>query len=179
MATGNHTITINLDTAELRTHLHQCVGEAMLALLKQIQELDGARLSFDAVRAANKSRAHRWHGPEGLGSWSPLEWASAMAGEAGEAAEAAFDLVAAGLAVAAKAGAAANKAKKLLRMIQGLSGAKNPISVEIARKQLGEECADVFIYLDLLCASQDISLEAAIVSKFNEVSTREGFPEKL
>src|SRR5882724_4498362 len=40
-------------------------------------------LTFGEVIRANLSRVERWHS---LASWSPLEWAGAMCGEAGEAA---------------------------------------------------------------------------------------------
>lgn len=150
-------VTVTM-TDQVSTALRQAVADATLDLLRQVQARDADRLSFDAIRIANKSRVVRWHGPAGLADWSPLEWAGAMTGEAGEA---------------------ANKAKKLLRLLRGTPGSRNPATVEIAREELAEECADTFIYLDLLCASQGIDLEGAIRATFNSVSEREGFPERL
>lgn len=40
------------------------------------------------------------------------------------------------------------------------------------KEDLGKEIADVIIYLDLLAAREGISIENAIVQKFNEVSDR-------
>jgi NTP pyrophosphatase (non-canonical NTP hydrolase) len=72
-----------------------------------------------------------------LDEWNILEWAAAASGEAGEM---------------------TNVAKKIRR------GDPNP---ERLHEQLGEEIADVIIYLDLLAASQGIDLEEAIRRKFN------------
>lgn len=44
---------------------------------------------------------------------------------------------------------------------------------------LGEELADVFLYLDLLAGYYGVDLPAAIVKKFNKVSEKQGFPERL
>jgi NTP pyrophosphatase (non-canonical NTP hydrolase) len=44
---------------------------------------------------------------------------------------------------------------------------------------LAEELADVYTYLDLLATKADIDLPAAIVAKFNKVSRRQGFPDRL
>src|SRR3954464_13889395 len=50
--------------------------------------LDGS-LTIRFLQSINAKRAERWHG---LKSWSALEWAGAMAGEAGEACNAAKKL---------------------------------------------------------------------------------------
>lgn len=42
------------------------------------------------------------------------------------------------------------------------------------RAALKKEAADVFAYLDLACAQQEIDLGEAIVDKFNEVSAKRG-----
>jgi NTP pyrophosphatase (non-canonical NTP hydrolase) len=44
---------------------------------------------------------------------------------------------------------------------------------------LADELADVFLYLDLLASKCGIDLPAAIVRKFNVVSERQDFPERL
>lgn len=91
-----------------------------------------------------------------LKAWSVLEWAGAMCGEAGET---------------------ANVAKKLRRM----ESTKNYDIVKYTRlrKQLADEVADTIIYLDLLCASENIDIEEAVRSKFNEVSQEHGYDKVL
>jgi len=44
---------------------------------------------------------------------------------------------------------------------------------------LADELADVLTYLDLLAAMLNVDLGAAAVSKFNEVSERVGFPDRI
>lgn len=106
---------------------------------------------FDDLRAANLARVARWH-PAGLSSWSVMQWACAMAGEAGEA---------------------CNVAKKIQRAVDGVGG-KTATAAELA-----DELADTIIYADLLAASQGIDLRRAIIRKFNAVSIREGMPDRL
>lgn len=112
------------------------------------------KTTFEAIRTANIARCNQWHS---LSDWSVMEWAAAMCGEAGEA---------------------ANVAKKIKRIETGIAKNKAEIGADLV-PQLAEECADVFIYLDLLCASRGIDLQAAIVAKFNSVSEKYGFPQRL
>lgn len=44
---------------------------------------------------------------------------------------------------------------------------------------IGDELADVVIYVDLLCERMGLSLEEHIIKKFNEVSDRVGSERKL
>ena len=46
-------------------------------------------------------------------------------------------------------------------------------------KQVADELADVLTYLDLLAEVLGVNLGQAAVSKFNEVSERVGFPDRL
>jgi NTP pyrophosphatase (non-canonical NTP hydrolase) len=46
-------------------------------------------------------------------------------------------------------------------------------------KQIADELADVVTYLDLLAAVLGVDLGQAVADKFNEVSIRVGFPERL
>lgn len=71
-------------------------------------------------------------------------------------------------AIAGETGELCNLVKKMARGDQG--NFKDPIA---------KEAADVLIYLDLLCTHLDINLEAATISKFNEVSDRVNSPLKL
>lgn len=110
-------------------------------------------LTYDRLRAANVDRCIKWH-PLGIGSWSTSDWVVATLGELGEF---------------------ASLVKMMNRERDGLVG--NKFSPN--REQLANELADVAIYLDLLAESLGINLGAAIVSKFNEVSVRNGFPDRL
>ncbi len=110
-------------------------------------------LTFDAFHQVNVSRCLRWH-PAGIESWSPSDWITAIVGELGEM---------------------ASLIKMRNRERDGLPGNKfSPTTEDIAK-----EAADVFIYLDLFCAANGIDLGAAVKQKFNEVSERVGFPERI
>ena len=111
------------------------------------------QISFEQFRRANVERCLKWH-PGGLNSWSTSDWVVAMVGEVGELAS-------------------------LLKMRQrerdGLPGNKfSPTD-----RMIADELADVFTYLDLLATSLDVDLGRAAVDKFNEVSIRVGFPDRI
>lgn len=93
-----------------------------------------------------------------LHSWTPAEWACAMAGEAGEA---------------------CNVAKKIKRLATKTNTAKDPKTLEECTWLMADELADVVIYADLLAACLDIDLEQSIKDKFNEVSDRMNCDIKL
>lgn len=129
-------------------------------------------LQFSSLSLVNRIRARRWHkkfGP-GQGDWSGADWSNAMVGEVGEAAEAFINLV-------KGSGRAANVVKKLRRAETGHPGILDA-DLELTRL-LGEELADVIIYADLLATYYGLDLGAEVVSKFNAVSEREGFSERL
>lgn len=112
-----------------------------------------ASLTFDAFRAANVARCIKWH-PEGIASWSPSDWLTAVAGELGEL---------------------ASLLKMRNRERDGLPGNKfSPTT-----KQIADELADVLTYLDLLAEVLGVNLGRAAVEKFNEVSERVGFPDRI
>jgi len=46
-------------------------------------------------------------------------------------------------------------------------------------EQIGKEAADVLTYLDLFCEAHGIDLGCAAAQKFNEVSERVGFPDRI
>ena len=111
--------------------------------------------SFNHFAETSLKRALRWH-PNGLQSWSPSDWFTALVGEVGEA---------------------ANIVKKLNRVRDGLVGNKE--TPEELRAMFADELADIFIYLDLLAQSEHINLAAAVKSKFNKTSKKNNFPERL
>jgi NTP pyrophosphatase (non-canonical NTP hydrolase) len=110
-------------------------------------------LTFAAFRAANVARCLKWH-PKGIESWSPSDWLTAVTGELGEL---------------------ASLLKMRNRERDGLPGNKfSPTD-----KQVADELADVLTYLDLLADVLGVNLGAAAVEKFNEVSERVGFPDRI
>jgi len=113
--------------------------------------LDGLR-QFSKL---NRQRSDRWH-PAGLNSWSLSDWAVALAGETGEL---------------------CNVIKKLNRSRDGLVG--NNASDSELRAQLADEIADVFCYLDLIAQAAGVELDEAVRIKFNKVSDRNGFTERI
>jgi len=117
------------------------------------QPSDQLGLTFAAFRAANVARCLKWH-PQGIESWSPSDWLTALAGELGEL---------------------ASLLKMRNRERDGLPGNKfSPTD-----KQVADEIADVLTYLDLLAAALGVDLGRAAVEKFNEVSERVGFPDRI
>lgn len=110
-------------------------------------------LSFDQFRKANRERCLKWH-PKGIESWSDSDWITAIVGELGEL---------------------AGLIKMRNRERDGLPGNKFSPTDE----QIGSEAADVFTYLDLFCERNGIDLGDMSVKKFNEVSKRVGFPDRI
>lgn len=110
-------------------------------------------LTFDEFRAANKARCLKWH-PAGIESWSPSDWLTAVTGELGEL---------------------ASLLKMRNRERDGLPGNK----FSPTQKQIADEIADVLTYLDLLAEVLGVNLGQAAIEKFNEVSVRVGFPDRL
>jgi NTP pyrophosphatase (non-canonical NTP hydrolase) len=112
-------------------------------------------ISFYNLKQANLSRCMQWH-PGGVNSWSLSDWGVAAGGEMGEM---------------------LNVIKKLNRLRDGLRGNKE--TEEELRISLGKEIADTVIYLDLLASAAGFDLGALVKDKFNEVSQRNGFQERL
>lgn len=113
-------------------------------------------LDFAELRAANVTRCARWHGPDSE-PWVVSDWTNAMCGEAGEA---------------------ANVAKKIRRQTTGAVNTGDPEMADLI-DALAAELADTVIYADLVADHMGIDLAAAIAAKFNLVSERHGFPERL
>lgn len=110
-------------------------------------------LTFDAFREANVRRCIKWH-PQGIESWSPSDWLTAVAGELGEL---------------------ASLLKMRNRERDGLPGNKfSPTD-----KQIADEVADVLTYLDLLAYVLGVDMGKAAAEKFNAISERVGFPDRI
>lgn len=103
-------------------------------------------------------RCKRWHGRKGVHDWTPTDWSNATAGEVGEV---------------------CNATKKLLRFDHKMRSQRDPKKRSKIIDMIAEEIADVICYIVLLAARLDIDVEAAVIKKFNKVSRREGFPERL
>lgn len=114
---------------------------------------------LDDLRDVNVSRAKRWHPgfPEDS-QWTIADWSNALCGEVGEA---------------------ANIVKKVRRIDCNLKGRDSEIDRVKLIELLADELADVFIYLDLLAAAEEIDLWPIVVAKFNRTSVEHGFEERL
>lgn len=129
-------------------------------------------LTFADLQAANLSRCQRWHpGFPDDENWTGADWSNAIGGEAGELAEAA-------LAVVAAVGKLQNTIKKIRRYETG-TNTEHDKPLDVLWAEFDAEMADVACYLDLLATKYGRDLAGAIVAKFNAVSERQGFPERL
>lgn len=116
-------------------------------------------LSFAELRLTNVSRCKRWHtGFPADEHWTGADWSNAMCGEAGET---------------------ANVVKKLRRLETGSGPGVNDPAPDELRRMLAHEIADTVLYADLLAAKYGIDLGLAVAEKFNIVSERQDFPERL
>ena len=115
-------------------------------------------LTFDDLREANLSRCEGAFHP--ISSWSPTDWACAMAGECGEA---------------------CNLTKKLRRATGPTmdKGKANTPTVQALIPMIADELADTIIYADLLAERLGINLGTAVRKKFNRVSDRVGSSVRL
>src|SRR5438105_12151456 len=95
----------------------------------------------------------RCEAPDGfnhqLAAWSVSDWMNALAGEVGEA---------------------ANVVKKLNRVRDGIPGNKE--TKEELDYALGDELADIAIYLDLLAQAAGYKLEKLVEAKFQRTSAK-------
>jgi NTP pyrophosphatase (non-canonical NTP hydrolase) len=127
-----------------------------------VEAARNSELTFGRFSSTNLARAKRWH-DGGIAMWSVSDWLMAMAGEAGEA---------------------CNAGKKLRRIEEQIVNLRADPERQISDRQsalikIVEELADTVIYCDLVAARIGMSLSEGITKKFNEVSERYGFPERL
>ena len=129
------------------------IVNAVCDLARAALDAEPVALSFDRFRIANVARCVKWH-PAGVESWSPSDWLTAVTGELGEL---------------------ASLLKMRNRERDGLVGNKfSPTD-----KQVADELADVLTYLDLLAHVLGVDLGKAAAEKFNEVSARNGFTDRI
>jgi len=146
------------DYPEVRHDYESAVGAVITSFVnnerhRAKQNFASDSLTFDSFRVANVNRCIKWH-PAGIASWSPSDWMTAVTGELGEL---------------------ASLLKMRNRERDGLPGNK----FSPTQKQIADEIADVLTYLDLLAEALGVDLGKAAIEKFNEVSGRVGFPDRL
>ena len=113
-------------------------------------------LSFGRLREVNVTRCEKWH-PAESEPWSLADWSNALCGEVGEL---------------------ANVVKKIRRQETGARNEGDPSMADLKR-MAGLELADVVIYADLLAKQLGVSLAEVVREKFNKVSEKYKFPERL
>lgn len=113
-------------------------------------------LTFWKLQQTNQHRCRRWHSPD-TERWTGADWSNAMNGEAGEA---------------------ANVVKKLRRHETRTATEIDP-PLATLQVMLSDEIADTILYAFLLADHYGIDVETAVRLKFNAVSERQGFPERL
>lgn len=149
-------------------------------MLTQVQHhaINGGQLTFKKFAETNLQRCNRWH-PRGIKSWPLERWSNALAGEGGETAEAVAQLSELALKLVGKIGQVANAVKKANRVQDGMVQKQGPRGWQEAVDNITKEIGDVAAYLDLLAQRIGVPLETCIATAFNQISEREGFPERL
>lgn len=118
-----------------------------------------SEFTFADLSRTNKQRAQRWHKefPYSEDGWIGSDWSNAAAGEMGET---------------------CNIVKKMRRIDIGTEGNNTPPRQDLL-DALIKEIGDTAVYLDLLAQYYGSDLGECIETAFNQVSEREGFPERL
>lgn len=111
-----------------------------------IREMASGALTFELLRYTNRRRCETHYHP--IDDWSLNDWLGAVTGEVGEV-----------------AGVIKNIRRAETERVK--NGHTIP---EATLSKLGDEAADVVIYIDLLTARAGVDLGRAIVRKFNLVS---------
>lgn len=127
------------------------------ALINAYLKTQAMELSLKTFSETNRRRAMRWH-KGGLDTWTVERWSNALAGEAGEV---------------------CNAVKKLNRIEDNMQQNDGPQSLEEAKAHIRKEIGDVYAYLDLLAQRIGSDLETCATEAFNQISEREGFPERM
>lgn len=154
------TPVVDDDYPQMRYHYESALRTLLEAVRantgREVPDLyrDGS-ITLAMFASINRSRALRWH-QNNLESWSLSDWFTALAGEVGEL---------------------ANVVKKLNRVRDGLQ--QKAVDESTLQQALADEIGDVFAYLDLFAQRAGLVLETCAREKFNRISEREGFPERL
>jgi NTP pyrophosphatase (non-canonical NTP hydrolase) len=145
------------------TQDHPGIGDFEKLEKKQTQSASRRVMpTFSEISAANKARQVSWNQNDLDGQWTTVDWSNAAAGEMGEV---------------------CNAVKKYRRVQIGTKNISEPgrqiSNLGDLKEKVGEEIADVFIYLDLLAQDLGLNMEEEIVKKFNATSEKYGFPDRL
>lgn len=127
-----------------------------MTTIRELQEIDA-------------ERARLWH--ENAGEWSLADWSNATQGEGGELLEAVLNLL-------AHLGKSGNAIKKIRRQETGTKPQGDP-SMDVLIAEVGEELADVILYALLSYEALYLDAEFHINRKFNKVSQKNGFPQRI
>ena len=143
-----------------KDHTEPELRERMKELMEECNRpnLGVKHLTFARLRMQNIARCNDVFHP--FEDWSGTDWSNALMGEVGE-------LFGAFAEVVKHSGSVANLIKKMNR------------GEGIDLLELGEEIADIQIYLDLLAARFKIDLADVTIKKFNKVSDKRGSTVKL
>lgn len=114
-------------------------------------------MDLSDLRDASSERARLWH-DDSTEPWTGADWGNAMGGECGEA---------------------QNVVKKLRRVETRVAGPNDETDVATLVHKLAMELADTIIYADLLALHYGIDLSEAVAEKFNIVSEKRGFTQRL
>ena len=117
-------------------------------------------MELSHITEVNVQRCYRWHNGTIVtkgGNWTLADWSNALAGEVGEL---------------------CNVIKKIRRVETNATNRLDPEMPELLQ-MAADEYADVFFYLDLLAEALGINRELALKSKFDRVSVKQEFPERL
>lgn len=120
-------------------------------------------LDVNDIQRASLERAKRWHNGD-IHSWSVLEWAGAMAGEAGEC---------------------VNFAKKMKRISEGIlhidsrEGLMSNVDYSKLNAKAVKEAADTIMYGFCVFNVLGVDAEEVLREVFNTKSEEYGFPERI
>lgn len=142
-------INICLKRADPATYEQQVAAQVIR------HELEPAPNTFQSFSIISQERNKLWVGAE---LWTVVDWSNAFAGEAGEL---------------------CNAIKKFRRFEMGMQQAEGPVSMEQAIAGIRKEVGDAYTYLDLLCVYLGLDTFECIREAFNQVSAREGFPQRV
>lgn len=133
----------------------------------------GRSLDLAELRRMNVSRLARWHGDDD--GWTLADWSNAMCGEAGEAANVVKKIRRTESDLWDKQKYPGDGASAHAKLADLSPGAARAALVE----NLANELADIICYADLLAHHAGIDLAAAVIGKFNRVSSAQDFPERI
>lgn len=148
-----------------------------LEVLQRAQQNPNS-MTVGRLVAANVERCKRWHpGFPDDDEWHAPDWSNAVVGEIGELAEVLEPMLMLTMMTVA-GGRLANVCKKIRRVELGFANNGDPDYDELFA-MAETETADIVHYATLIAGRLKFDLERALAVKFNIVSERQGFPDRL